>query len=235
MLNCIPILSWALFVLFRFSSYTASILLTTIIWVVKVDGWDTTIPKKTLHEAWFIFSCCDSENHISLFLLPPSRLELSSGESKAGLQFLSNQLRHKEINTTLLSQLLGQSSSVQCSLRYWFLYFFLHSLSSWLSPSHPLTTSTSLFRAPKCPAGQTDAGPDQSGKVIWDASCTQVDTQTHRRYWHAYTLTHTFSLWCTLAPACLQSHRSASTLPNGFLSSIHLRLFFPPLSPCDSE
>lgn len=32
------------------------------------------------------------------------------------LDFLSNSLRHREINTTLLSQLLGQSSSLRRSL-----------------------------------------------------------------------------------------------------------------------
>lgn len=62
-------------------------------------------------------------------------------------------------------------------------YFSLSSpfLPGRLSFAH-LSTSTSIFRALKCPAGQTDAGPDQSGKVIWDASCTQAHTQTHQRY-----------------------------------------------------
>lgn len=93
-----------------------------------------------------------------------------------------------------------------------------------------LSTSTSICRALKCPAGQTDAGLDRSGKVIWDASCTQAHTHKRTR---THTLitdtpgqqTHTppfFALW----PACLHFHWSASTLPNGFFSSsILLHLF----------
>lgn len=103
-------------------------------------------------------------------------------------------------------------------------YFSLLSFSSWRSLSRHLSTSTILFRALKCPAGQTDAGPDQSGKVIWDASCTQAHTQTHHRYSPTHTHTHPSSV--ALWPACLQSHWSASTLPNGFFSSsILLHLF----------
>lgn len=111
-------------------------------------------------------------------------------------------------------------------------YFSLLSFSSWrsLSLSLHLSTSTILFRALKCPAGQTDAGPDQSGKVIWDASCTQAHTQTHHGY--SPTHTHTPFLCCTLA--CLPP---VSLICIYFTKWI-LLFFYPPpplFSLCDSE
>lgn len=79
----------------------------------------------------------------------------------------------------------------------------------------------------KCPAGQTDAGPDQSEKVIWDASCACTHAHTHTRAQAVQIVSDAHRSFVTLWPDCLHSHRSASTLPNGFFSSILLHFFFP--------
>lgn len=118
-----------------------------------------------------------------------------------------------------LSFSASQVPSNALSLCYWFLFFSLLSLSSWPSLPRRLSTSTSILRALKCPAGQTDAGSDQSGKVIWDTSCTQAHTRTHHRLSPNTHTLHTPPLLHSGLPACLHSHRSASTLPNGFFSS----------------
>lgn len=75
------------------------------------------------------------------------------------------------------------SGNALCAIDFYF------SLSSPFLPgrlSCHFSTSTSVFRALKRPAGQTDAGPDQSVKVNWDTSCTpahadtsQIFTNTH--------------------------------------------------------
>lgn len=114
----------------------------------------------------------------------------------------------------------------------------LLSLSSYRSLSHHLSTSNSLFQALKRPAGQTDAGLDQSGKVIWDASCTQAHTHTHTEtrqmliVTHTHLCKHTPLLCCT--PACLPP---VSSICIYFIKWI--LLFFSPPPPifslCDLE
>lgn len=91
-----------------------------------------------------------------------------------------------------------------CATDFFLLFFFsppllLFSSRSSLLPSLHLRQH---LPALKCPAGQTDAGPDQSEKVIWDASRTRVRPRTHAHC--RFSATHT--------PPLLHSGLTASTL-----------------------
>lgn len=76
---------------------------------------------------------------------------------------------------------------------------FLSSQSSLLPSLHLQQHLPTLKR----PAGQTDAGLDQSGKVIWDASCTQAHTHIADSKQHTPLLCYTLAWLPPLSSICI--------------------------------
>lgn len=105
-----------------------------------------------------------------------------------------------------------------------YLSFSTPSLSGRLPLNH-LSTSTSIFQSSEtsCRSAECWAGSIRESNLGL-LMHTQPRTDIHKDASQIFTDIHPSSV--ALWPACLQSHRSASTLPNGFFpSSIFLHFF----------